>query len=184
VIIGITGYKRSGKNTVADVLAIDFDFTVMSFADKLYRMLNVLNPNITARKRIQDLVAEFGWDLAKETFPEVRRLLQTLGTECVRDILGAETWVDAWEKSLPHEPRRIVAADVRFPNEVVRIRALGGTIWRVTRPGTAPDGHRSETDQQQIVADATLHNNGTIEDLQAQVRRLVQAEVGAGQLAV
>lgn len=175
MLIGITGYKRSGKNTVADVLAIDFDFTVISFADKLYRMLNTQNPKITERKRVQELVAEFGWDLAKETFPEIRRLLQTLGTECVRDILGAETWVDAWEKSLPPEPRRVVAADVRFPNEAVRIRELGGVIWRVTRPGTAPDGHRSETDQRKIKPDAVLNNNGTIEQLHTGVHLLVEA---------
>ena len=174
VLIGITGFKRSGKNTVADVLAIDFDFTVISFADKLYRMLSTENPRITERRRVQELVAEYGWDLAKETFPEIRRLLQTLGTECVRDILGAQTWINAWENSLPPEPRRVVAADVRFPNEAVRIRELGGVIWRVTRPGTAPDGHRSETDQQKIRPDEVLHNNGTIDQLNALVHSIVR----------
>ena len=176
VIIGVTGYKRSGKNTVADVLAIDYDFTLLSFAEPVYQMVFALNAFITpGARRVQSLVEEFGWDLAKETFPEVRRQLQAMGTECGRDLLGASIWIDTWEKSLPAESnRRIVVPDVRFPNEAERIRGLGGLIWRVTRPGTAPDGHRSEVDLDRIVPDAVLTNTGSIEDLHTLARQQME----------
>jgi len=127
------------------------------------------------------LSREFGWEVAKETFPEVRRQLQAMGTECGRDLLGDTIWVDTWEKSLPEESnRRVVVADVRFPNEAERIRSLGGLIWRVTRPGTAPDGHRSEMDLDRIVPDAVLANTGSIDDL----HRLVHQRMETIELAV
>lgn len=182
MIIGVTGFKRSGKNTIADVLAIDYDFTLLSFAEPVYKMVFAFNAYITPHgRRIQSLVEEFGWDIAKETFPEVRRQLQAMGTECGRDLLGETIWVDTWEKSLPEESnRRVVVPDVRFPNEAERIRSLGGVIWRVLRPGTAPDGHRSESDQLQIEPDAVLRNTGTIDDL----HRLVRGEMESVELAV
>lgn len=181
MIIGVTGYKRSGKDTIADVLATDYEFTRLSFAGPVYQMVFNLNSYITPRgRRTQDLIAEFGWDLAKETFPEVRRQLQAMGTECGRDLLGESIWIDTWERSLPEGQRRIVVPDVRFPNEVARIRKLGGVIWRVRRPGTAPDGHRSESDLEQIVPDAVLSNTGSIEDL----HRLVRQQMETIELAV
>jgi hypothetical protein len=146
------------------------------------------NPIVTTRMRLKDIIAEYGWELAKDTFPEVRRLMQDLATEGVRDNLGEDIWLDAWQRSLPrdtvterafdesvvaeyHTYGHTATPDVRFPNEVGRVRFLGGVIWKVIRPGyLAPvDKHRSETEMTKIEPDALIVNNGTVEDLRREV---------------
>jgi dephospho-CoA kinase len=184
MIIGITGFKRTGKSTVAKILEDDFGFQIVGLTDKLKAVLLGANPFVTHTKRLKEIIAEYGWELAKDTFPEVRRLMQDLATEGVRDNLGDDTWLDAWQKSLPRETiterawdgaivmethiyGHAATPDVRFPNEVVRIRSIGGVVWKVTRPGYAvtSDKHRSETQTTAIEPDALIVNNGTVDDL-------------------
>ena len=171
MIIGVTGFKRSGKDTTAEILVEDFGFTRSGLADLLYRMVYVLNPPITCHRSLASLVDEYGWEIAKTAFPEIRRILQYMGTDVVRNHLGPNTWIDAWRDALPPEPRRVVCPDVRFLNEADCIRSLNGTIWRVLRPGTASDGHASESEQLDIECDAVLNNSTTIDDLRGQVGR-------------
>jgi hypothetical protein len=187
MIIGIAGYKRSGKSTVAEILTDDYDFQIIALADKLRAMLLGGNPWVTPTLRLKDIIREYGWELAKDTFPEVRRLMQDFATEGVRDNLGQDTWLDAWQRSLPrdtvtersfdgelvnetHRFGHAAAPDVRFANEIERIRAIGGVIWKVTRPGFATvDKHRSETESLGLVPDVLINNNGTVADLRRTV---------------
>jgi hypothetical protein len=74
-----------------------------------------------------------GWDAAKQ-LPEVRRLLQYMGTESVRDIVDEEAWVMALERQLREEaPARAIITDVRFPNEAAAVKRWGGKMLRVVR---------------------------------------------------
>jgi hypothetical protein len=66
---------------------------------------------------------------------------------------------------------RFVITDCRFDNEVDTLRALGGTIWQVTRPGvdstTTPEGqHVSATDGTSFKPDAVIANAHDIRHLQ------------------
>ncbi|RIX74448.1 hypothetical protein [Acidovorax cavernicola] len=66
---------------------------------------------------------------------------------------------------------RFVITDCRFDNEVDTLRALGGTIWQVTRPGvdstTTPEGqHVSVTDGTAFKPDAVIANTHDIRHLQ------------------
>lgn len=150
MIVGLTGRAQHGKDFTARVLA-EFGFKRYAFADQLKSMALVLNPYIDSKYtlRLYQLVQDQGWDGAKEN-PEVRRFLQVLGTEGVREHLGEDAWVAALEKHIRDDTgdpnfyaRNIVITDVRFPNEARWVtRNQGGVLWRIRRinlDGTAYD---------------------------------------------
>lgn len=201
-LIGITGYKRSGKDSVAHVLIERYGYTRIAFADTLKEMALDINPVILVEDHellgndeawyrimaapswspatrtilLADLVEAVGWEIAKEHH-EVRRFLQRLGTEGVRNHLGDDAWLRAWHRraqpidySTDGAHPKIVVPDVRFANEANHLRLAGGTIWRVERPGTEPDGHASETELDTIQADMIIHNSGPLAQLDDLIR--------------
>lgn len=168
--IGITGYKRSGKDTIAGVL-VEEGFTRIGFADPLKGMAYATDPYVQVTglqedyHRLRFVVDSMGWERAKE-YADVRRFLQLLGTEGVRDHLGNDAWVNALK--LAAEPfEKVVVPDVRFPNEASAIREWGGEIWKVHRPGCESDGHASEAYIAGIDADLEFYNVGDIPELRA-----------------
>ena len=185
-VIGICGYKRSGKNEVARILTERYGYVQRNFADPLKAMALAIDPvieydglNETLHIRLADLVECDGWETAKE-IPDVRRFLQRLGTEGVRQHLGIDAWVAAWRNGVAREwardeTRRIVASDVRFLNEAQAIRAAGGQVWRIGRPGTTSDGHASETEFDDIVPDRIIWNDDTLDILAGRVSEQLEA---------
>src|ERR1051326_2875992 len=88
----------------------------------------------SAVRRLSTVVEAVGWDKAKEN-EDVRRFLQRLGTDGVRNHLGDNIWVDSLFRRLesyeePSARTKVVITDVRFPNEADAIRQRGGEIWR------------------------------------------------------
>ena len=157
MIVGLTGRKRCGKSTLARLLVERHGFRELSFAEPLKRMALAANPivgfrstpNGAQRVHLSDVVHEIGWERAKDEYPEVRRFLQRLGTEGVRDNLGEDTWVNIAEREIRAAgyARRLVFPDVRFDNEARLIRWFGGTVVEVRRPtaiADTADNHRSE----------------------------------------
>ena len=169
MIIGLSGYARSGKDTVASLLP---DYTRRAFADVLRDALYRLNPYVGNGLTVADLVDEYGWEVAKSG-DEVRRLLQVLGTEVGRKMIDNDIWVKMATRDILKEDA-IVFTDVRFPNEAEAIKSLGGTVWRIERPGIkAINGHASETAMDDWPFDCTITNSGTLEDLKAQVETAI-----------
>jgi hypothetical protein len=140
-LIGLTGRARHGKDTVGSLLGELAGFRAYQFSAQLKEMARRLNPIVASHpfpkhpNRLATLVQLMGWDAAKEN-PEVRRILQVLGTECVRDMFGEDAWIRALEKKLlddAWDTLRVVITDVRFPNEAKWIHRWGGQVWRVKR---------------------------------------------------
>jgi len=190
MIIGLTGYVKSGKDSVANMLSEHIGgWTKVGFADALREMALVINPRIRvgATKhyaeadgtvRYADLLRVVGYNAAK-AFPDVREFLQRLGTEAVRDVIGVDTWVNILMGRIYQARTDAVIAggtepnftitDVRFPNEVEAVRQVGGYIVRVVRPGKGPaNDHISEQLIDQIEADWTLEAT-TLDELLAEV---------------
>ncbi|QJD50709.1 deoxynucleoside monophosphate kinase [Streptomyces phage Issmi] len=174
LIIGLSGYARSGKNEAANVL-VTRGWRQAAFADKLRDFLYALNPLIpghygAGNLRLRTLIDRTGWDYAKVTYPEVRALLQRAGTEAGRDVLGQNVWVDALLNQHADAPA-LVVTDCRFPNEADAIRARGGILIRVDRPGVGPAkdkygrAHVSETSLDDYDFDHRLINDGSVVDL-------------------
>jgi hypothetical protein len=165
MIIGLSGYAQSGKDTVAEMLCLNYGFKRISFALPMRDAIYTLNPIVfNLNSRVSDLVDEFGWDVAKAN-PEVRRLLQVFGTEVGRGIFGENFWVDqAFKRAEEYE--RVVFSDVRFPNEAQAIVDKGGQVWRVQREGHKPVNlHASETAMDNWRFDDLILNHGSLDDL-------------------
>ena len=178
MIIGLSGYAQSGKDTIANHLVEHHGFTRIAFADPMREALYALNPTVTDIPELQGislqwLVDKMGWDFAKVDSPQVRTLLQRFGTEVGRKLWGENFWVDrAMAKAAQYD--KVVVTDVRFPNEYEAIEAAGGKLWRVEKPGNgAVNRHESETALDEFLFDRVIPNVGTIGDLQATVNYLM-----------
>lgn len=71
--------------------------------------------------------------------PEVRKRLQLEGTEYGRNVYGDNVWCNTtleWFRVLSENwgISKFVIPDIRFPNEVQFVRALGGAVYRVHAP--------------------------------------------------
>lgn len=175
-IIGLSGYARAGKDEAAAVLVNEFGFVQVAFADKLREVLYALNPLVDVWRQwdaepgsvyVKDVIDEYGWTGYKDTIygGEIRRLLQRLGTEAGRQTLWDTIWIDAALAGLD-ENAKVVVSDARFFNEFDALRARGGYIWRIERPGVGPvSDHPSETEAPKYNRFSLfLHNNGTLEE--------------------
>ena len=174
MIIGLTGYSRSGKGTVADVLARERGFKRVAFADPLRDTLFALDPYLGPCEgfRLGDVVRHWEWEEAKG-LAEVRRALQALGDGC-RLAFGSDVLIERALAVIEGDPGSDwVVPDVRMPAEVAALRSLGATIWRVTRPGTGPvNGHRTETALDGAKYDALVENDAGAEALGHRVLEL------------
>lgn len=144
-------------------------FVPVNFADALRDAMAVLDPYVDGMgrgTRYTDALALYGYDEAKGAYPEVRRLLQVLGTEVGRNTLGPDVWVHAWRRRVVALGSAcVVAADVRFPNEAAAIRDAGGEVWWIDRPGLGPSSHASERSIGPDDCDAVVMNLGGVDDL-------------------
>jgi hypothetical protein len=184
-LIGFTGYARSGKDSAGQAL-LDVGWERRSFADRLREFLLALDPIVAwscgAPVRVSDVIGDIGWERAKDSFPEIRSLLQRCGTDAGRKVLGEDVWVGATLRDLD-PARAVVVTDVRFPNEARAIQAAGGLVVRITRPGvgpaTAPDGsvHVSETSMDDFPVDAVIRNGSTLASLRMSVWDLANIDV-------
>jgi hypothetical protein len=179
-LLGVTGRKGHGKDTVAQILRTRFLWTPVAFADELKRIAKNLwdlseeqvNGTLADKERVDPR-----WGVAP------RHLLQTLGTEAGRNA-HPETWIryllrtletwerQDWEQGIADLRTGFVVSDVRFPNEASAVRRHGGTVWRVERPGYGSgsyEAHASETSIDLVVPDRILVNDGSIADLEAKI---------------
>ena len=172
MIIGLSGYAQSGKDTVAELLCLNYNYHRRAFADPMREALLRLNP-VVGSQPLACLVDDYGWDVAKSN-PEVRRLLQVFGTEIGREMFGENFWVDIALAGL-NSNHRVVVADVRFPNEAQAIIDKGGQVWRVQREGHKPVNlHQSETAMDNWRFDDLILNHGSLDDLADEVFMLAK----------
>jgi hypothetical protein len=184
-IVGISGLAGSGKDTAADVLRKEFGFRRVSMADPF-------------KRACQDW---FGWtheqlwgpsELRSVPDPRYggltpRKALQLLGSDwgraCYENI-----WVDIALRTAKEMlsgglgelniPCGVVIPDVRFKNEADAIRAAGGSLWLIERPGAGLTGeaasHASEAGLDRGLFDAIINNHRSREDFKEDVAMLAQ----------
>ena len=170
--VGFCGAATSGKDCAAQHL-LARGWQRVAFADTLKAMAVDVDPYVeipglegVSFLRLNYVVDTLGWDHAKE-YPDVRRFLQRLGTDGVRDHLGRELWVEA---GMAKATTPTVFTDVRFPNEAQAIRDAGGIVIRLVRPDADPvEPHVSELAMAEWDVDAEVLNDDTITELHRRV---------------
>jgi hypothetical protein len=176
MIIGLSGYARSGKDTVAGMLMGIHGYERVAFADTIRTLLFAMDPLVMHNDmsfRLQDIVESKGWETAKTEYPEIRRLLQDLGVGG-RELLDDNVWINAALKDFAKEDK-VVVTDVRFKNEAARIKNMGGQIWRINRMSIGPaNDHISEIDLDDWSFDAIITNNSDMPNLIKQIGVLLR----------
>ena len=163
-VIGLTGPKGCGKDTVAELLRTHAGFYVCAFADQLRREVcrayreepiqftrretkeHPLSALALRRCFDEAFVARMGLlhldrgvDLDLDAPRSPRQIMQWWGTE-YRRLIDPDYWADGLHAHIHgllsvNDANRIAVTDVRFENEAETITALGGVIWQVKRPG-------------------------------------------------
>lgn len=160
-LIGLVGYSGSGKDALAAELCRWGGYTRYAFADSLKALLLATDTTFgNSLERLED------WK--RRGLHETREKLQRLG-QTLRDFDE-----DFWVKSMPAIlADRAIITDIRYPNELDWVKKRGGTVVAIHRPGYGPvNDHKSETNTTRLLAlaDTTVTNNDTIEELAARVR--------------
>jgi len=181
MIIGISGRKRSGKDTVGQMFYKQ-GFRRKAFAQPIKDVLYTLNPIVESLGEsdsltVRDVVDSIGYEEGKDRYPEIRRLLQVMGKEIGRDMFYENVWIDMAFMDIDSFDD-VVFTDVRFPNEAEAIRARGGKVFRVYRPSVLDghDLHPSETALDDYEFDAYIENSGSIDELEDEVNLLFTNE--------
>ncbi len=206
MIIGICGFIGSGKDTIADYLVNFHAFRRDSFAATLKDAVaavfgwdrDLLEGRTKQAREWREQVDP--WWAQRLNMPNLtpRLVLQLWGTEVCRRGFHDDIWIASIENKLRNSQDNIVVSDCRFPNEILSIKQAGGQVIWVKR-GDKPtwyhlavSANQGSTSARQMLEDLGVHvsetawvgtefdhvidNNGTIEDLYAQIKNLVQAE--------
>ena len=132
---------------------------------------------LTPRYALQRIGTEWGRDCYENIWVEytmrtARKLLDPMSGD-VSSALGynPKQGIVPWNRG---KPKGVAIPDVRFRNEIEGIRAAGGKLVRIRRPGAGLSGaagvHASEAEQAGIpddVFDLVVENTGTLEELRA-----------------
>ena len=190
MIIGLSGFRGSGKDTVAAYLMKKHGFERKAFADPLKASVAMLLdiPFSEVDKLKNDTttgIAIGRQDSQNNLVPHsvmrsmtFREFLQRYGTESHRDVFGHDFWLEYTLPSNGHySGNKIAVSDVRFANEAQRIRELGGFIWFIHRftDREAIDPHASE--HLGFRVDVKVDNTGTIDDLHVEIERALSVSI-------
>ena len=190
----------------------DTTFQLKSFADKLKdivcMLINCTREQLEDREFKESFLGEEWNKFVSVDFPEMtgedirdsdsisvtttyerltpRRLLQLLGTECGRNIIHPNIWVNALMSEYKTCEYKCLKAGTDYcgdnkydctevPNWIIT-DMRGGITIRINRPGLIENNHLSETSLDNAEFDYVIDNNGTIEELIEKVKEILIKE--------
>lgn len=155
MLIGLCGFARAGKDTVAKGLVERYGFTRFAFADALRReveeIYSVPSPGDT--RKDAKLLDGFSY----------RDLLLKHGRE--RRTADPDYWIAALERAVcqPPTPANIVVTDCRLAREIDWVRENDGYLVWVHRFDLSSNGDDTERDWS-AACDVLLHNDFSAPD--------------------
>jgi hypothetical protein len=176
-IIAICGCKRSGKDTAATFISLNYGYKPVKFAAKLKSICMDLFD--LTDKQVED-------DSKDEIDPRYsrtpRELMQFFGTEImqykIQEILpntGRLFWVKYLLDNTKDE--KIVISDMRFKHEAEEVIKMdpNAIIIRIIRAkkDEKEDTHCSEIEVKDIPASYTIYNDSSIDDLHERIREVL-----------
>lgn len=136
-LIGLCGFKGSGKDTVGNCLRKygfqkdSYAATLKDICSLLFGWERALLEGDTEFSRSWRESTDHWWE-ARLNIPgfSPRLAMQLVGTNALRFGLAQDIWVASLERRLQQTQQNIVIVDCRFPNEMDVVRAHSGhVIW-------------------------------------------------------
>ena len=189
-IIGLVGRAGAGKDTIAHILSEAVGHVPVAFADALRTeisqafcidarsLMNRYTKEIKSQalaicrctdSRFVHRMANLGESTLLPRSP--RQIMQWWGTEYRRQVDSEIYWVERLQDTIDSMLRtgikKIAVTDVRFENEAELIHLVFGTLWKVVRlqADQVSVSHISESEQDRIVCDVVVQNNGSLDQL-------------------
>lgn len=181
MVIGIIGYLKSGKDTVADLIMAKIEgkavFKKYSFAGPLKEATKALFGWSDEHVHDQDLkeLVDPNWGISPRT------ALQLIGTDIMRDYFPSiapsefkskiknNFWVERFKSTVKNYPENnYIISDARFDNECQAIKDMGGIIVRVHRDSVVPKEIKHPSENVELLnrhININIYNNGSIEEL-------------------
>jgi dephospho-CoA kinase len=182
-LIGLSGQKRTGKDTLADYLCSNHGFTKYSFAGPLKKACQeIFMLTYEQTEGNNKEIMDNRWGVSART------IFQKVGTELFREKLSQvmpemksiednfwiyrfELWYEDFKKKNPEA--KVIVSDARFPNEAKKINDLGGKMIKISRDtGLNTDNHASEKNVDLIKTDIIIENNNNIEEYYKKINKL------------
>lgn len=145
MIVTVSGFIGSGKDTVSSYLQDKYNFQQVSFAGALKDAVasvfgwdRSMLEGRTAESRAWREQVDQWWSTRLNMNITPRWVLQYWGTDVLRNNFHDDIWIASLENKLRKTKDNIVISDVRFPNEVTSIHNAGGVVIRIKR-GNDPD---------------------------------------------
>ncbi len=186
-IIAICGLKRSGKDTIADVLCECYGYEKAKIATPLKDALKILFKLSDAQVEGNEKdIIDPRWGV------EPRRLMQFIGTEVMQyqlQELLPDVGRTFWIKRLIEEHitqnkgtnKKIVIPDLRFKHEYDLLSKYNAVFWRVERfyNDNIHETHSSELEYLDIPVEHIFKNEGSKAQLEQLVCNKVQELIKA-----
>lgn len=180
IIVGVSGFARSGKDTVCDYAVDHFGYRKVGFSDPIREIAKTIfgfedEDFVNERKEEINPV----WNLSP------RFALQKIGTEGSRNVFQDDIWIRCIERKIAklvekEDQRKFIIRDLRYENEADFVRSQEGhfgLVLHVLRPSQERirlSEHPTERGIEiQSAHDIVLENTGTIEDMHKQVGHLL-----------
>ena len=177
LLIGCTREQLENREFKEKELGEEWDIKIITYIDgelhKIYNPSDYEDFDIKCKYPIS-----YTSNVIKQT---PRSLLQKIGTDLFRNQLHPNTWVSSAFANYLNNAW--IFTDVRFPNELEAIKKRKGLTIRVNRGLVERTGkmiqgpeHISETALDDAKFDYVIENNGTIEELIEQVKKILIKE--------
>lgn len=202
MIVTVSGFIGSGKDTVSSYLQDKYNFQQVSFAGALKDAVasvfgwdRSMLEGRTAESRAWREQVDQWWSTRLNMNITPRWVLQYWGTEVCRQGFHDDIWIASLENRLRNNKDNIVISDARFPNELASVRKMGGVSFRVVR-GPDPEwydlaiaanqgdahalaainqrAHSSEWAWVGYKFDTVIDNNQSLEELYYQIDQAVK----------
>ena len=205
MIVTISGFIGSGKDTVSEYLQSKYQFTQVSFAGSLKDAISsifgwdreMLEGRTAESRQWRETVDEW-WSSRLGMKITPRWILQFWGTEVCRQGFHDDIWIASLEHKLLNNNKNIVISDARFPNELATVGKIGGKSIRVVRGsnpewyGLALKANQGDKESQELLNnkihssewawigydfDYIIDNNFSLESLYSKVDDLIKDQV-------
>lgn len=193
MLIGCTRKDLEDREFKEKILGPEWDKWRLMFSDDFDSYIRYFSTEEEAEKYIEDNQdkGRIYFNLERKQMSP-RLLLQLLGTNCGREMIHPQIWVNSlfsdykseeyqfgttpenlqWSEKYPNW----IITDMRFPNEMVAIKSRDGITIRVERGQPSGPEHESETALDGAEFDYHIDNNGTIKELVEKVREILIKE--------